>query len=86
MHFPITSAYSYASSNFPTPIYCCNVQNAVNITLFDAGLNDTISGTHLVGLTNDNVESFLLVNSQVKYFPRGLNTIFKNLKAEIEAT
>jgi len=62
-------------------IYECEVQNVVNITSPDAAQVDEISGTHLAGFKNDNVEVFYVFQKgPINYFPRGLNTIFKNLK------
>jgi len=62
-------------------IYWCNVQNLDNITSLDAAQIDSINGTHLAGFNNDNVEAIqVLSKGQIHYFPRGLNTIFKNLK------
>ncbi|CAG9810509.1 unnamed protein product [Chironomus riparius] len=60
--------------------YQCAVQNAVNITSLDAAQVDGISGTHLPGYYNDNVEAFTSTLGQIHYFPRGLNRFFKNLK------
>jgi len=61
-------------------IYYCTVQNSVNITSLDAAQVDNITGTHLTGKNNDNVEGIYVPQGQVHYFPRGLNTIFRNLK------
>jgi len=62
-------------------IYKCEVQNTVNITSPDAAQIDSITGTHLPGYNNDNVESFhISYQDQVHYFPRGLNNFFKNLR------
>jgi len=62
-------------------IYFCFVQNAVNITSLNEAQVDSISGTHLTGYNNDNVEAFQVVRKgQIHYFPRGLNKFFKNLK------
>jgi len=62
-------------------IYWCDVQNAVNITSLDAVNVDSISGTHLDGYNNDNVEAFWInYKGQIHYFPRNLNKFFKNLK------
>jgi len=61
-------------------IYFCNVQNTLNITSLDAAQVDNITGTHLSGYNNDNVEAISITQGQINYFPRGLNKIFKNLK------
>jgi len=62
-------------------VYMCNVPNAVNITSLDAAQIDSISGTHLAGYNNDNVEAIdVYQQAQLNYFPRGLNNFFKNLK------
>ncbi|XP_070505224.1 paramyosin-like [Chironomus tepperi] len=60
--------------------YYCSVQNSVSITSPDAAQVDSVTGTHLAGHNNDNVEGFSVYNKgQVHYFPRGLDKIFKNL-------
>ena len=61
-------------------IYFCNVQNTLNITSLDAAQVDNITGTHLAGFNNDNVEAISITQGQIIYFPRGLNKIYKNLK------
>jgi len=62
-------------------IYRCNVQNSLNITTLDEAYFDNISGTHLAGFNNDNIEGFYIESKgQIHYFPRGLNKFFKNLK------
>jgi len=61
-------------------VYYCMVQNSISITSLDVATVDSISGTHLVGYNNDNVEGFSIIQGQVHYFPRGLNNFFKNLK------
>jgi len=73
----------YSSSSWGSlgKIYECIVQNVVNITSLDAAQVDSISGQHLTGYNNDNVEAIdVYQKGQVHYFPRGLNKIFKNLK------
>jgi len=68
-------------------LYRCEVQNAVNITSLDAAQIDSISGVHLPGYNNDNIEAFTLGKGQIHYFPRDLNKFFKNLKGiEIYST
>jgi len=60
-------------------IYYCDVQNSVSITSLHTA--DDISGTHLSGYNNDNVEAFNVERKgQIHHFPRGLNKIFKKLK------
>ena len=62
--------------------YRCKVQNSVNITTFNAAQVDSITGTHLAGFNNDNVEDFDADDKgQINYFPRGINKFFKNLKS-----
>jgi len=71
----------YWDSTFGT-IYYCDVQNDVNITSLDAAQVDSISGEHLDGYNNDNVEAFHISGrGKIHYFPRGLNKFFKNLTA-----
>ncbi|XP_070493049.1 putative leucine-rich repeat-containing protein DDB_G0290503 [Chironomus tepperi] len=61
--------------------YYCDVQNSVTITSIDAAQIDSVTGTHLTGYNNDNVEVFYVFGiGQIHFFPRGLNKIFKNLK------
>jgi len=62
------------------PIYRCDVQNYVYITSPDAAQVASISGIHVTGYNNDNVEAFSVGLGQIHYFPRGLNKFFKNLK------
>ncbi|XP_070501646.1 myosin-9-like [Chironomus tepperi] len=62
-------------------IYRCEVQNSVTISSPDAAQIDSVTGTHLAGYNNDNVELFYVYGiGQIHFFPRGLNKIFKNLK------
>jgi len=61
-------------------VYWCNVQNAVIISSPDEAHVDSISGTHLTGKNNDNVDFFYVSQGQVNYFPHGLNKTFKNLR------
>jgi len=68
-------------------LYNCDVQNYINIISLDAAQVDAISGTHKAGYNNDNVENLNIKQGKIHYFPRGLNKIFKNLKAiEISGT
>ncbi|XP_070504107.1 adhesin Ata autotransporter-like [Chironomus tepperi] len=63
-------------------IYRCDVQNSVRITSTDTAQIDAVTGTHLAGYNNDNVEGIQVHSKgQIHFFPRGLNKIFKNLKA-----
>jgi len=67
--------------------YVCYIQNTVNITSPDAATIDSISGTHLAGYNNDNVEAITIGKGQIHYFPRGFNKFFKNLRGiEISST
>jgi len=73
--------YNNADWSIFGKVYWCNVQNAVNITTLDAAQIDSITGTHLAGYNNDNVEAIQVYNrGQIHYFPRGVNNFFKNLK------
>jgi len=84
--FGSTQSVSYqcefSTTSFGTlgTIYRCYVQNSVNITFLDEAQVDSISGTHLTGKNNDNVEAFSVDKGQMNYFPRDLNKFFKNLK------
>ncbi|XP_070501521.1 toll-like receptor Tollo [Chironomus tepperi] len=62
-------------------VYRCEVKNSVRITSLDAAQINSVTGTHLAGYNNDNVEAFYVRSKgQIHYFPCGLNKIFKNLK------
>ncbi|XP_070501597.1 uncharacterized protein [Chironomus tepperi] len=39
-----------------------------------------VTGTHLDGYNNDDIEGIDVHEGEIQYFPRGLNKIFKNLK------
>ncbi|XP_070493075.1 uncharacterized protein [Chironomus tepperi] len=62
-------------------IYYCEVQNSLTITSSDAAQIDSVTGTHLAGYNNDNVEGFYIHRKgEIHFFLRGLDKIFKNLK------
>lgn len=62
-------------------IYRCNVKNSVNITSLGEAEIDNVSEEHQPGYNNDNVVAFSINNNgQLHFFPRGLQTFFKNLK------
>jgi len=73
--------YSNSSWGVLGSTYYCLVQNSLNITTLDAAQVDSITGTHLTGFNNSNVEVFQIYSGQIHYFPRGLTNFFKNLKA-----
>jgi len=60
--------------------YHCDVQNSVNITSLDAATVDSISGTHLAGYNNDNVDTFTVNKGKMHYFPRDIIKFFTNIK------
>ena len=61
--------------------YCCTVRNTLNIDSSEKAQIEAISGNHISGKTNDD-EIYFWINSNgdVKYFPRGLENFYKNLK------
>jgi len=62
-------------------VYRCDVPNSVNITSLDAVQVDDISGTHVAGYNNDNVEAFdISKRGPIHYFPHGINKFFTNIK------
>jgi hypothetical protein len=62
-------------------LYSCFVsKNTVMITRETAKIT-SISGSHNSGKTNSDVEFFRVHASSIKYFPRGVENYFKDIKA-----
>jgi hypothetical protein len=61
--------------------YCCYASNSRRITTRESASINSISGTHLSGLNNSDVDGFYVEYKTINYFPRGLDHFFKNLKA-----
>ncbi|CAH1735243.1 unnamed protein product [Chironomus riparius] len=62
-------------------VYTCKVTNDLRITQPDDAVIEDVSGTHLSGYDNDNVNAFHVDNKTMGYFPKDLDKFFKNLKA-----
>lgn len=61
-------------------VYTCQVKNTLNIISPDTEIT-SVSTNHISGMTNDNVLGIYDQNGgkNIKFFPRGLDKIFKNL-------
>ncbi|CAG9810614.1 unnamed protein product [Chironomus riparius] len=62
-------------------VYFCYVNNNPSITTRESAAITSISGTHQSGKTNSDVGGFAVYSKTINYFPRGLETFFKNIKA-----
>lgn len=61
-------------------MYYCNAINQLNIDSPDRSNIDSITGKHLPNMTIDDVIGFEADNLTIRYFPQGLEKIFKNLQ------
>ncbi|CAG9810640.1 unnamed protein product [Chironomus riparius] len=61
--------------------YYCYVNNNPSITTRESATITSISGTHQSGKTNSDVVGFYVYSKTINYFPRCLETFFKNIKA-----
>ncbi|XP_070495993.1 keratocan-like [Chironomus tepperi] len=70
---------SYIIHNYPHVhlISCCHVMNNLNIEFPDKALIKFVSGTDI---EKDETTGFRIYNKTTQYFPRGLDSVFKNLK------
>ncbi|XP_070508739.1 putative leucine-rich repeat-containing protein DDB_G0290503 [Chironomus tepperi] len=59
--------------------YCAVIKNP-NITTQEAAMVTSITGSHQSGNSNADVVGFVVQFETLNYFPRGLETYFKNLK------
>jgi len=66
-------------------IYHCTVNNNPKIITEDSAVISGINGTHEISKSNDDVLGFHADHITIQFFPKGLDKIFKNLKA-IEIT
>jgi hypothetical protein len=57
--------------------YSCHV---VSASITKPGTTIKFYGIHEEGRSNEDVEAIFFLNTQVKYFPRGLNLVFPRLK------
>lgn len=62
-------------------LYFCVVTESPSIRTRESATVISISGIHQSGKTNFDVEGFYVESVTVRYFPRGLETFFKNIKA-----
>ncbi|KAL7012093.1 hypothetical protein ACKWTF_014625 [Chironomus riparius] len=60
--------------------YFCSINNNLSITTRESATITSISGTHQSGKTNSDVDGFAVYSKTINYFPRGLETFFKNIK------
>ncbi|CAG9810574.1 unnamed protein product [Chironomus riparius] len=60
--------------------YYCYVNNNLSITTRESATITSISGPHQSGKTNSDVVGFYANTKTFIYFPRGLETFFKNIK------
>ena len=70
---------TYTSDIVKNPYYC-EVNNNPSITTRESATITSISGTHANGKTNSDVDGFYVIFKTFNYFPRGLDTFFKNIK------
>ena len=61
--------------------YTCYVSKGLTINSLDTAFVNSSTGSHQSSHTNDNVNYFFTGSVTISYFPRGLDAIFKNLKA-----
>lgn len=60
--------------------YTCNVQNDLNIATLEDAVITSVTGSHMNGRTNNDVDSIYIKYKNVKHFPKNLEKIFKNLR------
>ncbi|KAG5679109.1 hypothetical protein PVAND_008701 [Polypedilum vanderplanki] len=80
----------FSSANFVTIVcsYCCdhaNLSYTCSVQNLDVFTDDRVNiekaiGEHVEGKTDDDVTTFRIYNpANLKYFPRNVNNVFKNL-------
>jgi len=62
-------------------IYGCSVNNNPNILTEESARIHSITGTHKGSSNNNDVLGFDAYDTTIQFFPKGLDKIFKNLKA-----
>lgn len=68
--------YNYTKKRFDA----CKSQNKFNSTHMDLVLIDSATGMENWNKTNDDVNEFYATASNLYFFPKGLDKVFKNLK------
>lgn len=58
----------------------CQVENKLNITLRQEAMVESASGMEVKGKSNDDVINLVAEKRNIKFFPRNLEIVFKNLK------
>lgn len=61
-------------------IYYCIAENAISITSQDTAIIESISGTHISGKNNIDIDGILIRKKTVNYFPQRLEKIVKKLQ------
>jgi len=61
--------------------YYCEVSTNINIISPETAFISSSSGSHLHWKNNDDVIAIIANDKNIKHFPKGLELIFKNLKA-----
>ncbi|KAL7012111.1 hypothetical protein ACKWTF_014639 [Chironomus riparius] len=77
----IECSYKTHNWNIVKNAYFCSINNNPSITTRESATITSISGTHLSGKTNSDVGGFNVISRTINYFPNGLETFFKNIKA-----
>jgi len=60
--------------------YFCVVAESPSIRTRESATITSVSGDHQSGKTNSDVEGFYVESVTIRYFPRGLEAFFKNIK------
>jgi hypothetical protein len=66
-------------SFYETVEYKCETNTAIINSAAEQTVTSVITANHELMKTNDDVKLFWIFNSNVKYFPRGIETFFVNL-------
>lgn len=62
-------------------VYQCNTQNSLSSLSREDLVIESATGTHTSLKTNDDVIAFQAFDKGLEFFPRGLDKVFKNLRA-----
>ncbi|XP_070500152.1 leucine-rich repeat-containing protein 70-like [Chironomus tepperi] len=83
LHFVASSHLEciFKTSNYLGDVYTCQFKYNLNISSPDNAYILSSSGTHLEQKCYDDVLAINSENKDIQYFPKGLEFIFKNLKA-----
>ncbi|CAG9810757.1 unnamed protein product [Chironomus riparius] len=76
----IDCKYEYWDFNYLSRIYHCDVSNDPNITDQESTKIKSVDGSHEDPNDDDDVHGLYINHRTIKYFPRGLELFFENIK------